>query len=69
MSQIEDLNEKLAKHRAHGKSQDGATYLVSEYGPVGYSLIDSIIVVLEAQEATIAQLEQRVAKLERDQVS
>lgn len=68
MSKLDDLKEKLAKHRARGEENSGAVCLHSETGPAGFALIDAVIVVLDAQQEKIAQLEEKITKLERNQV-
>ncbi len=54
---LEKLKAEVAEHRAGLKSKTGTVCMFSESGPVGMSLIDAIVKVLEDQERRIKELD------------
>ena len=56
---IAELKARVEKQREHLRQNDGNTCLMSESGPVGISVIDAIVQVLEAQQKRIDELERR----------
>lgn len=58
---IQELKATVERHRSALKEKTGKLLISSEMGPVGIPLIDAIV-------ATLETLEQRVKKLEENQV-
>lgn len=56
---VEQLKKKVEEHRDGLRANNGIVKF-SVSGPVGMSVIDNIVAVLEAQEARISQLEGQI---------
>ena len=58
---VSDLKTRVEKYRENLKKNSGKACLFSETGPVGMSLIDAIVEVLDAQQKRIDALQARLA--------
>ena len=54
---VEELKAKVETYREGLKTKSGASVLFSERGPVGMSVIDAIVSVLETQQEQIEELQ------------
>lgn len=57
---IEELKTKVETYREDLKKKPGSPVCFSETGPVGMSLIDAIVNVLESQQKRIKELERKL---------
>lgn len=59
---IDELKERMEDHREGLKGKTGSVVQFSETGPVGMSLMDAIVSVLEAQQAEIEELRTKIRR-------
>ncbi len=57
---IDKLKAEVEAYREKLKGKSGEVCIFSETGPVGMSLIDAIVTVLEAQQQQINDIEKKV---------
>ncbi len=59
---IQELKSVVEAYRQRVKEKAGKLVGFSETGPVGMSVIDSVVKVLEAQDKRIEELERKLQK-------
>ncbi len=57
---IEELRSTVESYRSGLKEKSGSVCMFTESGPVGMSLIDAILAVLEAQDRRIEEIARKV---------
>jgi hypothetical protein len=59
---VQELKNTIESYRQDLKKKSRSIVAFSETGPVGMSIIDSIVRVLEAQQKRIEELERKIPK-------
>ena len=57
---VDKLKAEVEAYREKLKGRSGGTCIFSETGPVGMSLIDAIVTVLESQQQQINDIEKKI---------
>lgn len=59
---VHELKDAVEAYRHDSKNKSGKVVSFSEAGPVGMSLIDSVVSVLQTQQKRIEDLERQIGK-------